>query len=130
MFRRALKVNINMKLANLLKRRLINSFKYSIDGLLSAWRSEEALRVELFFFPLIACLALVLGKTKIDVVLMISSAVLVLIVELLNTGLEKAIDRISMDQHHLSKIVKDIGSAAVLLAIANWIFVWVYLLWF
>jgi len=119
-----------MKLANLLKRRLINSFKYSIDGLLSAWRSEEALRVELFFFPLIACLALVLGKTKIDVVLMISSAVLVLIVELLNTGLEKAIDRISMDQHHLSKIVKDIGSAAVLLTIANWIFVWVYLLWF
>ena len=61
---------------------------------------------------------------KIEKILLIGSAILVLIVELLNTGLEKTIDRISLERHELSKIVKDIGSGAVLVAMLNFLMVW------
>ena len=109
----------------LLQRRLLGAFKYSVDGLLAAWKSEEAIKVELTFLPILIFLALYFGPGKIEKILLIGSAILVLIVELLNTGLEKTIDRISHERHELSKIVKDIGSAAVLAALLNLFMVWV-----
>mgnify|MGYP003347228123 FL=1 len=69
-------------------------------------------------------LAIYFGPGKIEKILLIGSAILVLIVELLNTGLEKTIDRISLERHELSKIVKDIGSGAVLVAMLNFLMVW------
>ena len=108
----------------LLQRRLIGAFKYSLDGLQSAWKSEEAIKVELFLMPLFIFLAIYFGPGKIEKILLIGSAILVLIVELLNTGLEKTIDRISLERHELSKIVKDIGSGAVLVAMLNFLMVW------
>lgn len=108
----------------LLRRRLIGAFKYSLDGLQSAWKSEEAIKVELFLMPLFIFLAIYFGPGKIEKILLIGSAILVLIVELLNTGLEKTIDRISLERHELSKIVKDIGSGAVLVAMLNFLMVW------
>ena len=108
----------------LLQRRLIGAFKYSVEGILAAWKSEEAIKVELTLLPILIVLALYFAPGKIEKILLIGSAILVLIVELLNTGLEKTIDRISAERHELSKIVKDIGSAAVLAALLNLLMVW------
>lgn len=116
------------KITNLFKRRVINTFKYSCEGLLFAWRSEEAIRIECCLLPFVIAGAIYLGQTKIDQILMVSSGLLIIIIELLNTAIEKAIDRISTDQHPLSKVVKDVGSGAVLLAMINFVFVWLVLL--
>ncbi|MFM8152858.1 MAG: diacylglycerol kinase, partial [Polynucleobacter victoriensis] len=87
-------------------------------------KSEEAIKVELTIFPILVVCALYFGPGKIEKILLIGSATLVIIIELLNTGLEKTIDRISSERHELSKIVKDIGSAAVLLGVVQLIGVW------
>jgi diacylglycerol kinase (ATP) len=108
----------------LLQRRLIGALMYSIAGILAAWKSEEAIKVELTLLPILIAVALYFGPGKVEKVLLIGSAMLVLIVELLNTGLEKTIDRISAERHELSRIVKDIGSAAVLAALINLLMAW------
>ncbi len=72
--------------------------------------------------------AFFVGQSPVETTLLIVSILLILIVELLNTSLEKAVDRISSETHPLSKTVKDLGSAAVLASILVAIFVWVYLL--
>jgi diacylglycerol kinase (ATP) len=107
-----------------LKRRLIYAFAYSLAGLRSAWRTEEAIKFEACLLPVLIAIAINFGGSNVEKALLISSSLLVLIVELLNTGLEKAIDRVSMDYHELSKVVKDIGSAAVLLAMVNFLITW------
>ena len=78
--------------------------------------------------PVLIAIAINFGNSNIEKALLISSSLLVLIVELLNTGLEKAIDRVSMDYHELSKVVKDIGSAAVLLSMINFLITWALIL--
>lgn len=78
--------------------------------------------------PVLIGAAIYLGDTKLGQVLMISSLFLVIIVELLNTAIEKTIDRISIELNHLSKKVKDMGSAAVLGAILNAVTVWAMVL--
>lgn len=85
---------------------------------------EEAFRIESFLAPVFIAIALLLSVTNIEKILLVGSVMVVLITELLNTGLEKTIDRLSMDEHHLSKIVKDIGSAAVLFSLMNLVFTW------
>ncbi len=112
------------QLSHLFRRRILNTLKFSWDGLLSAWKSEEAIRIELLLLPLVIAGAYYLGSTKVEQILMVSSALLIIIVELLNTAIEKTIDRISAEQHPLSKTVKDVGSAAVLLAIINFLIIW------
>lgn len=107
------------KLTYLFRRRILNTLRFSWDGLLSAWKSEEAIRIEILLFPFVIVGAYYFGETKVEKILMISSGFLIIIVELLNTAIEKTVDRISADQNPLSKIVKDVGSAAVLLAIVN-----------
>ena len=116
------------QLSHLFRRRILNTLKFSWDGLISAWKSEEAIRIELLLFPLVVLGAYYLGSTKVEQILMVSSALLIIIVELLNTAIEKTIDRISAEQHPLSKTVKDVGSAAVLLAIINFAVIWIYIL--
>lgn len=115
------------KIIHLFRRRILNTLKFSWDGLLSAWKSEEAIRIEVLLLPLVIVGAYYFGATKVEQILMVSSAVLIVIVELLNTAIEKTIDRISAEQHPLSKTVKDVGSSAVLLAIINFVFTCVVL---
>ena len=115
------------KINHLFRRRILNTLKFSCDGLLSAWKSEEAIRIEVLLLPLVIVGAYYFGSTKVEQILMVSSAVLIVIVELLNTAIEKTIDRISAEQHPLSKTVKDVGSSAVLLAIINFVFTCVVL---
>lgn len=117
-----------MKRGNLLERRIVNSFKYSLSGLKIAWKSEESIRVEIFACAILAPLGFYLGKSRLEQALMIGSLALVLITELLNTAVEKTVDRISLERNSLSAAAKDIGSAAVLIAIINMILIWALLL--
>ncbi len=105
-------------------RRVLNAAGYSWAGLAAAFRHEDAFRQEAFLALLLAPLALYLGETGIERALLIGSLLLVLIVELLNSAVEAAVDRISLEHHELIKRAKDMGSAAVMLALVNVAAVW------
>lgn len=101
---------------------------YSIQGLCSGWR-EPAFRLEAIFSFVLIPLALWLGQGWAEVALLIGSLVLLMIVELLNTAVESAIDRIGPQWHELSRRAKDMGSAAVLLATLLAGCIWLSALW-
>lgn len=104
-------------------RRLINAFGYSLDGLRVAWL-HPAFRIELIVACVMLPLAVLLSQAGAERAMLIGSVMLVLIVELLNTAVEEAINRIGTEWHEKSKIAKDMGSAAVLLSIINAGLVW------
>ena len=110
-------------------RRIWNALSYSLSGLHAAYLNEDAFRQESLLEALLIPVALLLPQPGLAKALMIGSVLLVLIVELLNSAIEAAIDRISMDRHRLSKRAKDIGSAAVLIALINVIVTWALVLW-
>jgi len=97
-------------------KRVINAWGYSIQGL-RAGLSEPAFLEETLLACIMIPAAFWLGQTWLEVSLLVAVVVLVLVAELLNTGIEAAIDRISLDHHPLSKRAKDVGSAAVMLAL-------------
>ena len=92
------------------------AFGYSLEGLKAGWH-ETAFRQEVLASIVLIPAAFWLGRSWVEVALLASSVVLVMIVELLNTGIETAIDRIGPEWHELSKRAKDMGSAAVLLSL-------------
>jgi diacylglycerol kinase (ATP) len=110
-------------------RRVWNAFRYSLSGLRAAYACEDAFRQETLLAALLIPLALYLPVGGVGRALMIFSVLLVLIVELLNSAVEAAVDRISLDNHHLAKRAKDIGSAAVLFSLINVAAVWACVLW-
>jgi diacylglycerol kinase (ATP) len=105
-------------------RRIWNAFSYSLSGLHAAYLNEDAFRQESLLAAVMIPIALVLPLSGVGKALMIASVLLVLVVELLNSAIEAAIDRISLDRHRLSKRAKDIGSAAVLIALINVLATW------
>ena len=109
-------------------RRLWNAFHYTLDGFAAAYKCEDAFRQELRLAALLIPLTFFLPASGIGKALMIASVLLVLIIELINSAIEAAVDRVSLDRHHLSKRAKDIGSAAVLLALINVLLVWICVL--
>ena len=109
-------------------RRLINAFGYSVNGLRAAYRLEDAFRQEVALAALLIPAALVLPVAATSRALLLASVILVLIVELLNSAVEAAVDRISLDNHELAKVAKDIGSAAVMLSLAGMTMVWTVVL--
>lgn len=109
-------------------RRLLYATGYSWAGLRAAWQGEAAFRQELLAAAVLVPAALWLGDSAIERALLIASWLLVLITELLNSALETAVDRIGAELHVLSKRAKDIGSAAVMLALLNAVVVWLLLL--
>jgi len=104
--------------------RIRNALCYSINGLKAAYTYENAFRQEVWLAAVLIPLAAVLPVSGLGRGLMIGSVLLVLIVELLNSAVEAAIDRIGLDHHRLSKRAKDIGSAAVLIALVNVAVIW------
>lgn len=105
-------------------RRLILAAGYSLQGLRSAWSHEAAFRQEVMLVILLVPVALWLTPHGVQRALLIGSLLLVLIVELLNSAIEAVVDRIGPEQHPLSGRAKDIGSAAVLVALVNVLLVW------
>lgn len=104
--------------------RLMNAFGYSLEGFKAAFKHEDAFRQEVFLAIILIPLAFYLGKSPIEKALMIASVLLVLIVELLNSAIEAAVDHTSTEHHALAKRAKDIGSAAVFLALSIVAVVW------
>ena len=104
--------------------RVWHALHYSLAGLHAAYTCEDAFRQEVFLALLLIPLSFFLPVSWGGRALMIASVFLVLIVELINSAIEAAVDRVSLDRHHLSKRAKDIGSAAVLLALLNVALVW------
>ena len=108
-------------------RRLCNAFFFSLSGLALAFRHESAFRQEVALAAVLLPLAFVLAVAPVERVLLVGSVLLVLLVELLNSSVEAAIDRIGLDTHRLSKRAKDLGSAAVLVALALLLLTWAIL---
>ncbi len=109
-------------------KRLFKATGYSFSGLKVAFKNEAAFRQELLLIVIFVPVAFWFGDGNIEKVLLVSSLLLILIVELINSAIESTIDRVGSEQHELSGRAKDIGSAAVFLALINAAFVWAFLL--
>ena len=109
--------------------RIVRAAGYSVQGLTSAYRGESAFRQEFWLAVVMLPAAFWLGRNWIEVALLAGSVVLVLIVELLNSGIEAAIDRISFEMHDLSKRAKDFASAAVMLSLLLCSGIWLAAAW-
>jgi diacylglycerol kinase (ATP) len=105
-------------------RRIWNATQYSVAGLKAAFRHEDAFRQEVVLAALLIPAALLAPASGGGKALMVGSVVLVLVVELLNSAVEAVVDRVSLEEHELAKRAKDIGSAAVMLALINVPVVW------
>lgn len=108
--------------------RILNALHYSLAGLRAAYRHEDAFRQEVWFTLVMIPAALLAPASGVGKALMIGSVLLVLVVELLNSAIEATVDRVSLEHHRLAKRAKDIGSAAVLIALLNVAAVWILVL--
>ncbi len=109
-------------------KRVIKAAGYSWAGLKAAFKHEAAFRQELALCLVLIPTGLWLGESGIERALLIGSLLLVLIIELLNSAIEAVVDRFGGEQHELSGRAKDIGSAAVFIALLNTVVIWVLLL--
>ena len=109
-------------------RRLLLAFVNSWKGFKGAFRFEAAFRQEVALAVVLLPLGAWLGKTPVEKALLVASVLLVLIVELLNTGIETVVDRIGLERHELSGLAKDVGSTAVLLSFGLLLVIWGFLL--
>lgn len=108
--------------------RMRHAFGYSVAGFRAGW-NETAFRQEALASLVMLPMAFWLGQTWVEVALLAGTVLLVMVVELLNTGIEAAIDRIGPEWHALSKRAKDMGSAAVLLSLVLCAGTWAGALW-
>lgn len=109
-------------------KRLVNAFGYSMKGFRACFEHEEAFRQEALAALLMVPLGLWLGESGLERAMLVSSVLLVPLVELLNSAIEAVVDRFGGEWHELSGRAKDIGSAAVLLSIAITLLVWALIL--
>jgi len=109
--------------------RIIHAFGYSMKGMRAAMRHESAFRQEVALFVVLLPVAIWLGQSGVQYILLIGSLLLVLIVELLNSAVEAVVDRIGNEHHELAGRAKDMGSAAVFISLINVFFVWVVIAW-
>lgn len=101
---------------------------YSLSGLRIAFKEEFAFRLELFVGLIALPAAFYIGNTALERIALIGSFLLVLVIELLNSAIETALNRIDIAWNPLTKKAKDIGSAAVMLAIINALIIWIMLI--
>lgn len=104
--------------------RLYKSVYYSYKGFRACFHNEAAFRQEVVSALILIPLALWLPVTQMERIAMVSVVALVLVVELLNSGIEAVVDRIGYEKHELAGRAKDMGSAAVLISLVLWAYVW------
>ena len=109
-------------------KRLSNAARFSWLGIKATYKHEEAFRQEVLLLIIAIPLAILLGGSGLERGLMISSVLLVLIVEILNSAIEAVVDRFGGEIHELSGRAKDMGSAAVTLALLNAAIIWLFIL--
>lgn len=105
-------------------RRLIRATKFSAQGLAQAWRHEAAFRQEMMLLVVLTPVAVWLGRTPVERAVLCASLLLVIVVELLNSAIEAAIDRHGDEHHELSGRAKDLGSAAVFISLLIVVLTW------
>ncbi len=110
-------------------KRLINATGYSMKGFKAAWKHEEAFRQEVILATILICSGFWLGETMIQKALLIGTCFIVLITELLNSGIEAVVDRIGSEHHELSGRAKDMGSAAVFVSLSLVVIVWAFIIY-
>lgn len=106
-------------------RHIINAFRYTWAGLVSAWKNELAFRGEVVVAIVMVPLGFWLGRSAVEQALLIASILLILLTELLNSALEAVVDRIGPQRHELSKRAKDMGSAAAFVSMVTAALVWI-----
>lgn len=109
-------------------KRIYNAFFFSMQGFKATWQHEAAFRQEVQLFVVATPLAVWLGETLIEKLLLVGCLVTVMLVELLNTAVEAVVDRIGLEHHELAGRAKDIGSAAVLLSLFWAAITWLFIL--
>ena len=109
-------------------KRILNAGGYSLDGLRAAFTGEAAFRQLVLLNVVLIPLSFFLNVSRVERALLIAVCLLALIVELLNSAIEAAIDRISLDLHPLSKNAKDMGSAAQFIVLTMIAVVWAVIL--
>ena len=110
--------------------RLIKATIFSWQGLQAAFKHEQAFRLEIYLTLVLGPIGLWLGDDGVERALLVGVLLLVIIVELINSGIEAVVDRFGEEFHELSGRAKDIGSAAVLIALTNVCVVWALILLF
>jgi diacylglycerol kinase (ATP) len=110
-------------------RRIWNAFRYSLEGFADAYRNESAFRQETWLALILVPTAFFLPVSQLAKALLVASVLQVLLVELLNSAVEAAVDRISLEDHRLAKRAKDVGSAAVFVSLSITLVVWLLVLW-
>ena len=108
--------------------RWIKALGFTWLGLKATFKHEEAFRQEIFFLIVSTPLAFWLGETGFERAMLIASVLLLLIVELLNSAIEAVVDRFGGEIHELSGRAKDMGSAAVFIAMINVAVIWLFIL--
>jgi diacylglycerol kinase (ATP) len=106
-------------------RHIINAFRYTWAGFVSAWKNELAFRGEVVVAVVMVPLGVWLGRSGVERALLIASVLLILLTELLNSALEAVVDRIGPQRHELSKRAKDMGSAAAFVSMVTAALVWI-----
>jgi len=109
--------------------RIIKAAGYSWQGIKSAYKNEAAFRQESWLALVLIPLAIWLSENATQLALMISSVVLLMMIEIINSAIEAAIDRHGDEQHELSGRAKDMGSAAVLFAFVYLVLIWGGIIW-
>jgi len=109
-------------------KRFWRALLHSLDGFAAAFKHEDAFRLEVLLTLILVPIALSMHVGGSGKALMVGSVLLVLIIELLNSAIEAAIDRISLEDHVLAKRAKDMGSAAVMLSLINVPVMWLLVL--
>ncbi|MCP3943560.1 MAG: diacylglycerol kinase [Desulfobacteraceae bacterium] len=108
--------------------RIIKATRYSFAGIKAAWKYEAAFRQEFVGLVILIPLGLFLGKSGVEKALLISSPMIVILTELINSALEAVVDRIGLESHPLAGRAKDMGSAAVFVSILIVIVIWTVIL--
>ncbi len=109
--------------------RIVKATGYSLKGLKQAWQNEAAFRQESCLLVAAVIIAAWLDVSVVERILLIGSVALILMLEIVNSAIEAVVDRIGPEHHVLSGRAKDMGSAAVFVAIFMALFVWVSILW-
>ena len=105
-------------------RHIKNAVIYSMAGFKAAWVNEMAFRTEAIVIAIMLPIGIWMGRTVVEWALLIGSSMLILITELLNSAVEKVVDRIGVERHILSKQAKDLGSAAAAVSMLTAVIIW------
>jgi diacylglycerol kinase (ATP) len=125
-------MNWNGKTEDMKRRGIFRAFgalRHSYDGFVAVMRNESSFRQEAVLASMLIPIAVCMPVGILERILLVNSVLLVLLVELINSGIEATVDRVSYERHELAKIAKDCGSAAVTVSLVIWAITWSCILW-